>query len=494
MNTMNELSHDTHRPIAALASGWNKSAVALIRTAGDGCFDLMAGIFSRPEKLRAADSHTLIHGHILDRKGVPLEEVVLGVFRSPVGYTGQDSVEIQTHGSPAGIRKILMRLRDAGFHDAAPGEFTLRAFLSGKMDLTEAEAVESIIEAKSLAAHGIALGQLGGALFRRIDGIKGKLLKVLAAVEVQLDYPEDELNDAPPPDFSLLREIIQDLHQLTDSYRGGKLYSQGAVVALAGKTNAGKSSLFNLFLREDRSIVSEVHGTTRDYIESWISIEGIPVRLFDTAGLRPSSDGIEAEGIRRSGELISTADLVLYLVDASGGPAGIAGGGRDPVDDIENIPELQRAREAGKLILLASKADLIGSGVLIGRADLSGKAGPGEQHGQKEDGTPEGALPVSAMTGEGFDTLQHRIVEMLTADLPSSGAADAIANDRQKHLVDQAFLGAERALDLSSAGGDGLDQLALELKSALDALGEITGEVTRADILDTIFSGFCVGK
>ena len=479
MNAINELSHDTHRPIAALASGWNKSAVALIRTAGDGCFDLMEGIFSRPEKLRSADSHTLIHGHILDQKGVPLEEVVLGVFRSPAGYTGQDSVEIQTHGSPAGIRKILMRLRDAGFHDAAPGEFTLRAFLSGKMDLTEAEAVESIIEAKSLAAHGIALGQLGGALFRRIDGIKGKLLKVLAAVEVQLDYPEDELNDAPPPDFSLLREIIQDLHQLTDSYRGGKLYSQGAVVALAGKTNAGKSSLFNLFLREDRSIVSEVHGTTRDYIESWISIEGIPVRLFDTAGLRPSSDGIEAEGIRRSGELISSADLVLYLVDASGGPVGIAGGGSDPLDDIENIPELQRAREAGKLILLASKAD------------LSDKA---EQHGQKEHGTPEGVLPVSAMTGEGFDTLQHRIVEMLTADLPSSDAADAIANDRQKHLVDQAFLGAERALDLSSAGGDGLDQLALELKSALDALGEITGEVTRADILDTIFSGFCVGK
>lgn len=467
MDTMKELTHDTHSPIAGLATGWNKSALALIRTAGDGCFELMAGIFSRPEKLRSSGSHTLLHGFLLDAEGEPLEEVVLGLFRAPGGYTGQDSIEILTHGSPAGVRKILDRLRTAGFRDAAPGEFTLRAFLSGKMDLTEAEAVEGIIEAKTMDAHGVALRQLSGSLFRRIEGIKGQLLNLLASVEVQLDYPEEELNDADPPDLSLLQDAETELTALAESYRGGKLYSQGAVVALAGKTNAGKSSLFNLFLREDRSIVSEIHGTTRDYIESWISIRGIPVRLFDTAGLRSSADAVEAEGIRRSGEIIASADLVIYLYDGSIGD-----------DDGQEFPEIAGAREEGRLITVAAKADLTGPG-----------AGP--------DAGPDAEIsvvPVSSVSGRGFDLLQERIVQALTRDVPAGDAAEALANDRQKHLVDQALKAIQLARGLAPAGGNGLDQLSLELKTALDALGEISGEVTRADILETIFSGFCVGK
>lgn len=456
---MKELSYDTRRPIAALATPWGKSALAVIRTAGEGCIELMRPLFSRPEALAEAAGGTMLYGYLRDAGGTAVEQVMLAVFRPPGGYTGQESVEIYTHGSPPGIERVLSLLRNGGFADAAPGEFTLRAFLSGKMDLTEAEAVAEIIEAKSAAAHGMALERLSGSLFERIDALKRRLVLLLSSVEVVLDYPEDELLDVSEPDLSGLREIKAAVDALSATFRGGRLYQEGARVALAGRTNAGKSSLFNLFLREDRSIVSEVHGTTRDYIESWISIDGIPVRLYDTAGVRDPGEAVEAEGIRRSALITEAADLVLYLTDSTA----------ELTAEEQKLAETELARgEESRYLFLSAKCDL---------------AAPER----------DSFFPVSADTGEGFGELQRTIAERLHRNAPLAAGEAAVDSLRQKELLDRASRALSSALEefADSAAWDGI---AMELKDAVDALGEITGEVTSADILESIFSGFCVGK
>lgn len=459
---MNELSYDTERPIAALATPWGRSAVAVIRTAGSGTIEKTAAIFSRPGALRRAESHSMVFGHLLDADGKRLEQVLLGVFRAPGGYTGQESIEIYTHGSPTGISRILDRLYACGFHPAAPGEFTMRAFLSGKLDLTEAEAVAGIIDAKSARAHQMAMERLSGSLFERIDRLKQQLVTLLSSVEVVLDYPEDELMDAADPDFSLLEALQRDLKDLAASFRGGRLYKEGAKIALSGRTNAGKSSLFNLFLREDRSIVSEIHGTTRDYIESWLSVEGIPVQLFDTAGLRSADHPVEEEGIRRSGEVVESADLVLYLFD----------GEQRPEQGELDLLEQERGRgERSRYLFLLTKSD----------RDII------------EEPWNRDLMRVSSKSGEGFRALQGELVSRLQREAPLLEGDVSVDSRRQKLLLDRAIEALARVSD--GLGTDaGLDEIAMDLKEALDALGEITGEVTSADILHSIFSDFCLGK
>jgi tRNA modification GTPase len=457
---MEELSYDTKRPIAALATPWGKSAIAVIRTAGEGCLELVCSIFSRPGAIRKAGNGTMVFGYLLDEDKKAIEQVMLGVFLPPGGYTGQESVEIYTHGSPPGIERILRRLMAIGFSGAAPGEFTLRAFLAGKLDLTEAEAVAEIIEAKSDVAHGMALGRLSGSLFERIDSLKHRLVDLLSAIEVVLDYPAEELLDAHEPDPGELGSIRNEIEKLASSFRGGKLYQDGAKIALAGRTNAGKSSLFNLFLREDRSIVSEVHGTTRDYIESWISIEGIPVSLFDTAGVREAGHPVEAEGIKRSGMLVDSADLVLYLVDASTELSA---------DELLLLERERALGEESRYLFLAAKSDLASSSAI-----------------------PD-FFPVSAATGDGFEELQRHIVGKLRRNVPFPEGDVAVDSLRQKSLLDRASVSLGRVSEGFEASL-AWDELAMDLKDAVDALGEITGEVTSADILESIFSGFCVGK
>jgi tRNA modification GTPase len=457
---MSEHSYDTRRPVAALATPWGKSALAVIRTAGEGCIKLLAPFFSQAGKLKAAANGTMLFGYLKGSDGKVVEQVQLAVFKAPHGYTGQESVEIYTHGSPPGIDRVLRLLYAAGFTQAAPGEFTLRAFLSGKMDLTEAEAVADIINAKSDRAHEIALGRLSGSLFRRITEMKDGVLQLLSGIEVLLDYPEEELLDAPEPDMEKLNDLKKRIMELSETYRGGKLYQEGVKVALAGRTNAGKSSLFNLFLKEDRSIVSEIHGTTRDYIESWISIDGIPVRLFDTAGFRDAGHSVEAEGIRRSSMLVDSADLVIYLLDATNAPSE---------EEKELICREEEAGEESRYIFISSRSDLA-----------------------VHDPYPR-LLSVSAVRGDGFDQLQRLIAKKLLrgAGMPEEDVlVDSI---RQKQLLDKAANALAQAYDGFSQE-HGWDEIAMDLRTALDALGEITGEVTSADILEAIFSGFCVGK
>ena len=278
---MKNLQYDTDDLITALATPWGESALAVIRTSGKNCIEAVASVFDDSNKLKNADGNTLLRGYIIDPDTKErIDEVVAGIYRNPRSYTGEDLVEIYTHGSLPGIRAVLAALKKGGFRNAGPGEFTLRAFLNKKMDLTRAEAVHEIITSKSRKAQNLALARLSGNVFNKINIIKHSLSDILASVELQLDYAEDEDDPGAGINPEHLKKSRKELEELASTYRIGRLYQDGIKIVLAGRTNAGKSALFNLFLKEDRSIVSDIHGTTRDYIESYISIKGVPVRLL----------------------------------------------------------------------------------------------------------------------------------------------------------------------------------------------------------------------
>ena len=454
--------------IAALASPIGESALAVIRTSGEGSIERLANCFSRPEGLRRAKGNTIVYGWL--RNGERrVDEVTLGVFRAPQSYTGEDSVEIYCHGSLPGIEKIMRLLFSHGFRQAEAGEFSLRAFLNGKMDLTRAEAVHELVHARSHHAQGLALGRLEGRIFEEIDRIKSIILGLMAAVSVQLDYPDDELPDETPdsPGHIVSRgdldAAMAGLRRLSESYRAGRLYQEGVRVALYGRTNAGKSSLFNFFLKEDRAIVSEFHGTTRDYLEVPVNLDGIPLRLFDTAGLRDVAELIEREGIRRSDRVMQNSSIILYLVDSSN---------VNELDKAFDDKQLQRIQELGSpCIRVWTKIDLPESAP-----------------------APRGFFPLSVHSGEGFGKLQQAMKEILFSGIDQLSESDLLIDSlRQKHLIDSALRSLEQVIG-GIASEQPLDLIALDLQGSLQSLGEITGEVSSEDILAQVFSSFCVGK
>lgn len=433
--------------IYALATAWAQSALAVIRISGEGCLKALSPCFSRPKALVEAQNATTVHGYIRTEAGENIDEVVASVWTDGHGYTLEESVELSCHGSLSVIKEILGLLGRLGMRSAEGGEFTFRAFLHGRLDLTQAEAVQELVSSQSKTARALALGRLEGSLKNQIADFKQRLLTITASVEVQLDYAEDELDEFVFP-REQLETLRKDIAVLADTYQVGRLYREGARIVLAGSTNAGKSSLFNLLLKQERSIVSPVKGTTRDYIEADLSIEGIPIRLYDTAGLREGSDAIESEGIRRTERLMGQADLVIYLVDST---------------DVSHIPS-----EDERTIVVYNKSDLVRP--------------------------PKGRLAISAQTGEGVTTLLSAITERLTGGSHASGDdLVVIESERQSRLLTDAGNALERASALVTLDIP-LDIIAVELSEALQNLGELTGEVTPSDILETIFSGFCVGK
>lgn len=452
--------------IAAPATARTVSAVGVIRTSGVGSVDALAPFFSRGKALLAAEGHTLHHG-ILQRPqtegGVSLvDEVVLGVYRAPKSYTGEEGVEIFCHGSPAVMDAVMALLDEAGFRRAEPGEFTLRAFMAGKMDLTRAEAVHELVTAQTDQARQLAMGRLSGSVAHQLEALKKGLMDISAALALHLDYPEDE---ADPPEVGELplAELISQAEGLLATYGMGRLYQEGALVALAGATNAGKSSLFNLILKEERSIVSERHGTTRDFLEAQVSLEGIPLRLVDTAGLRnlaDDDDPIEREGIRRSGEILKRADVILFLVDGCRG---------ESPEDARRLADWHQDEEAPPVIPLWNKVD-------------APEAQP----------LPAEYIGISAHTGEGFSRLHTKLSQLLTKNTgPLPGAV--IESQRQKEGLEEL----REALRLVQRGldeGQPLDMVSVDLEEARDALGRLTGEITSEDVLHHMFSHFCVGK
>ena len=506
---MSTASYGDRDPIAAQATPLAESALALIRTAGgkageDGqavksAIELVARVFSRPQKLLSAPGNSVVHGWITGPypSRNKIDEVLVSVYRGPASYTGEDGADISCHGGIAAAKAVMDALKNAGFREALPGEFTFRAFMNGKLDLTRAESVMELVAAKTHKGREQALRRLAGVLQKEISSIKEELVTVLAGTEIYLDYSEDEFFGSPAdsdegdeevgrlPERALAEDAAKRLKILADLWRRERIYAEGALAVIAGRPNAGKSSLFNYLLREDRSIVTDVPGTTRDWIEALISVEGIPLSLADTAGLRNPDDGDEAEriGIERSLELLDRADLVIYLID---GVRGITREDREFLDRrgeaAAKIPPAVKAPPAAKIPPLI---------VLWNKADIAPEPLP-------DDGEFRGKiLPVSAKTGEGIPELLRSAADLLAGASPGSSpgmeSAAGPGTVRQKDLIESALASVEEALALADRG-EVLDIIAPLFRSAVNALGEITGEVSGADILEAMFSRFCVGK
>ena len=448
--------------IAAIATALAPAALGIVRTSGARSIELISRFFSRPNALLQAQGHTLVYGWIHD-EGVKIDEVILCVYRAPKSNTGENAVEILCHGGPGIVKAIYRLCIKYGFRAAERGEFTFRSFIHGKADLTRAEAVREIIDSKTNTAQQKAAGRLSGTVFREIETIKTDLMAALAALEVGIEYPEDEETIADSFDEALLKKPLSALQQLAASWQTEKIYQAGVRLVLVGKTNAGKSSLFNALLKEDRAIVSDIHGTTRDWLEAELDFKGIPAHIFDTAGLRATEDTIEAIGVQRSVELASAADIVLYLIDGTK-PAG---------DEDSAFIE----RNTAPLIIVQTKAD-------------KGQPEPLPAALQRYP-----AVSLSSKTGAGLDVLIDTVVGLVTADtaLPMQDAGVSLGTERQKEAVTAALEAARHALKAGRSGYP-LDAVIQDVEEAVHALGSVTGEVRSDDILDKIFSGFCVGK
>lgn len=448
-------------PISSIATALAPAALGIVRVSGKGCIELVSKVFSRPKALLEAPGNTLVYGWIVDQ-GQKIDEVMLSVYRAPKSFTGEDMVEISCHGGPAVVTAIQNLMLKSGFRQANRGEYTFRAYINGKTDLTKAEAVKEIIDSHTDTSRSHAAGRLAGSLFAEIDSIKKLIIDTLASIEVEIEYPEDEETIADTFDRKDIEIAIKRLQSLVDSWQGEKLYQDGARVVLAGRTNAGKSSLFNAILKEERAIVSDIEGTTRDWLESWASINGIPVRLFDTAGLRETSDQIEAQGVEISRNLVHDADVVLYLVDSQQGLI------KEDRDFIEHCTE--------PLIIVETKIDK-----------------DGENRKNSEIKESPSVCKISSKTGEGIAELFNQISAILTAGLSSERQQAGLGSARQKESVAEALESVKHAL-VSADDNYTLDAVVQDLEDAIDSLGEVTGDVTPDDVLGSIFANFCVGK
>lgn len=443
--------------IVALATPFGESAIAVIRLSGADCLERLDKVFKGAQRPSETPGYRLIYGLVMEPvTNEAIDQVLLAVYRGPRSYSGENSAEVFCHGSPAIIKRLLDLFTRVGFRDAGPGEFTLRAFSNGKIDLTRAEAVNEIIRSKTDKARSLALSRLSGSIEEAINKVKDQILDLRTAVEIRLDYPDEEIGGSTELDADL-DSLSSQLKSLIDTYSTGKMYQEGAVVAIAGRTNAGKSTLFNLLLREDRAIVSDIHGTTRDFIEGLISVQGVPVRLFDTAGLRQTDNPIEQEGIKRTDRLIENAQALIYVIDASSGL------------EEEDRRHLEGFEKKIPLVCLWNKSD------------------------KSRTPPPEAFIPFSALEGKGVEALNQALAAILVKNSSTESSSPVIDSLRQKNLLEKALLALSH-LKKGISDEQPLDMLAVDIKDALDALGEITGEITTSDLLEKMFSRFCVGK
>ncbi|NLK45197.1 MAG: tRNA uridine-5-carboxymethylaminomethyl(34) synthesis GTPase MnmE [Treponema sp.] len=469
-------------PIVAIATALVPSALAVVRTSGKNSIELVSKCFSRPKALNDAEANTLVYGWIIDPKTYEkIDEVILAVYKAPKSFTGENMVEIFCHGGTSTVLGVYQSLLASGFRSAQKGEYTFRAFINGKADLTKAEAVREIIGAKTDESRRRAANRLQGALYTEIKTVKEELLKVLASIEVGIEYPEDEENFSETFDDSFLKNIISKLKILHNSWQAEKLYQDGAEIVLCGKTNAGKSSLFNLLLKEERAIVSDIHGTTRDFIESYVSFDGIPVRLFDTAGLRETKDEIEKVGVERTKELISHSDAVLYIIDSSCGFTD------EDEEFLRNFTDENSKTSEIPIILVFNKIDKAG---FLYEELKSNKTVPLEKLPFRQNIKIFG---VSAKTGLGVQELIKATAEIIQKSCASVKDGTGLGSERQKDAIEEALESCEHAL-LCTKEGFTLDAAVHDIEDAIASLGELTGEITSSDILEAVFSEFCVGK
>lgn len=449
--------------IAAISTPVGEGAIGIVRLSGKDAVKIADLIFkSKKDKSPSGfRSFTTHYGYIYNKTAV-VDEALLTLMRAPRSYTKEDMVEINCHGGIIPLRKTLELVLDSGARLAEPGEFTKRAFLNGRLDLAQAEAVMDIIRSKTEASLRMALGQLSGQLSSRLNDINERLSAALAGIEASIDFPEEDIEAISGADIKgRLKAINDDLAKLLGSAQGGIILREGLTCVICGKPNVGKSSLLNALLQRDRAIVTHVPGTTRDAIEDLANINGIPFKLIDTAGIAPTEDLVEREGMLRSRERIEQADLILMVLDAG---AEMTGEDRILLSDTKDRPR----------VLVMNKADL------PRRMDM---------------GPLEGNIlvSVSAKKSDGIDDLKKIMEETVWSGKAAAPEGGAITNLRQKQALKNASAAAGRAVesvekDLSP------ELIAIELREALDSIGEITGEIVTDDILDRVFSQFCIGK
>lgn len=434
---------------------------------GEKCFDVLNKIF-KPKKQECVENikgYTIKYGHIVENEEI-IDEVLVSYFKAPRSYTTENMCEINTHGGNIVIRKILDLCLKNGANLAEPGEFTKRAFLNGRIDLLQAESVIDVINAKSEKEAKTGIKQLEGVLSRKIKEIKQEILDVMVNVDVSIDYPEYDVEDVTNCQISSMLDSVQNkLEILEKSFDSGKLIKEGIKTAIIGKPNAGKSSLLNAILKEDRAIVTEYEGTTRDTIEEFVNIEGVPLKLIDTAGIRDAKDEVEKIGIKKSKKIANDADLVIAIFDSS----------KELTVEDEEILNIIKNK---KSIILLNKADL--NSVLT-------------ENDAKFKEITENVIKISALNGVGLEKLYNLISKMFSLEEINVDNDVIVTNLRHKNLISKAIENVKKAKNTVQENMP-IDIIAIFIKDILEDLGNITGEVVTDDIINEIFSKFCLGK
>ncbi len=452
--------------IAAIATPPGSGAIAIIRVSGNNAFEIVEKIFKpaqKNKKLHQQKGYTIHFGEIIDHNGQPVDNVLVSVFKAPHSYTGENSIEISCHGSVYIQQKILELLLDAGARLADPGEFTMRAFLNGKMDLSQAEAVADLIASTSEAARLLAYRQLKGQVSNQLKILRQKLIDFVSLIELELDFPEEDVQFADRTQLlSLVNDIQNNIKSLLDTFQLGNAVKNGIPVAIVGEPNVGKSTLLNLLLKEDKAIVSEIPGTTRDTIEDVISLNGILFRFIDTAGLRKTNDKIEALGIEKAKNTIKKAAIILLLINATDS------NWKDKLNYVKSLVNHNQ-----KIIILVNKIDTTSKPVKISAENIP-------------------IIYISAKFHKNIHQLEQILLQTINYQ-PLLQGNTIITNARHYQALQKAY----QALDnVKNSINQGLPQdlLSFDIREALYYIGEITGEITNDEILHNIFKNFCIGK
>ncbi|MCX6230285.1 MAG: tRNA uridine-5-carboxymethylaminomethyl(34) synthesis GTPase MnmE [Bacteroidetes bacterium] len=456
--------------ICALATASGIAAISVIRVSGENSFDICNSIFRHKNKsidCNQLKSHHIYFGTIIENDEI-IDEVLLSIFKQPHSYTAENSIEISCHGSSYIQQRILQLIIKNGARIAKPGEFTMRAFLNGKLDLSQAEAVADLIASHSKTSHSLALEQMRGGFSSKIKQLRQELVNFASLIELELDFSEEDVEFANRDELSkLLNNLKTEINSLIQSFAMGNVLKHGIPVAIIGKPNVGKSTLLNSLLNEERAIVSEIPGTTRDTIEDTLTLEGITFRFIDTAGLRDSSDEIEMIGIERTYQKIEQANIILYVVDIKD----------TTVDEImQNLKdfELHIRNNSKRIIIIANKTDLLDKA---------------PRH--FSDLLEREIIFISAKRKENINLITNSLLKSVATE--QTADTTMISNIRHYEALqktDEAILQIEQAIKLNISG----DLIAIDIRTALHHLGEITGEITNDEILGNIFSSFCIGK
>lgn len=458
--------YDTTDTIAAIATPLGESGIGVIRISGSKAYDVGDAIFKSKSSLPLAQrrDRSIQYGLIVDDDGKAVDEVILLIMKGPRSYTAEDVLEIQCHGGRQSLSEILGLVLRHGARLANPGEFTQRAFVNGRLDLAQAEAVMDVIQAKSAQGLTSAVSQLEGRLSRVVGDMRLHLTDFITRLEVTVDYPEEDLEEIEVPDIAgAIRDMERRLDDMLAESKSGRMMRDGVMAAIAGTPNAGKSSLLNRFLETERAIVTDVPGTTRDVIEEWITIQGVPICLVDTAGIRSTDDTVEQIGVRRAKEYMDRADIILVVVDQS----------RPLQEEDRQILETARGRQA---LIVLNKEDLQ---PVFATEELQSYGLP--------------LLSISASTGAGMGELKDAMLSLALQQGLTAAQSALLANTRHIELVRQSREALQRALDTIEAGMP-VDCAIVDIREAWELLGSITGDTVHDDIIEEIFSRFCLGK